>query len=248
MERFSRTQILLGTKNFKKLQSGRITVIGLGAVGSYCVEGLARAGVERLRLVDFDVIRPSNINRHLWATEETLGRLKIDVGRQRILDINPAADVEAMELFADEKTMDTIVSPRPDVVLDAIDSLNPKIQILTYCARQGIPVLSSMGAATRTDPLAVRIGDIFDTKNCPLAERIRRRLRKNGVARGAIRCVFSEQKQNVGMLAGAAEREPGEYQRGRVRRPLGSLPTLTGIFGLTLAQMAIEFLLKKDTF
>lgn len=248
MERFSRTRLLLGDKNFKKLQSGRVVVIGLGAVGSYCVEGLARAGVGHLRLVDFDTIRPSNINRHLWAMETTVGRSKVSVGQERILDINPAADVEGMELFADEKTMEGIGTPRPNVVLDAIDSLNPKIQVLMYCARRGIPVLSSMGAATRTDPSAVKMGDLFDTRNCPLAERVRRRLRKNGIGRGTIRCVFSEQKQNVGMLVDAAAREPGEYQRGRARRPLGSLPTVTGIFGLTLAQMAIEFLLNEENF
>ncbi len=267
MERFSRIQSFLGEEGFEILQQSFITIVGIGAVGGHVAEALARSGINRLRLVDFDTIQPSNINRQIMALETTLGRPKVEVARERIAAINPACRVEALQLFAGDETLEQILSPAPDILIDAIDSMNPKVQLLTEAHSRGIPTISSMGAALRSDPTQVRIADIMDTKNCPLARRLRGRLRRAGVERG-ISCVFSTEEvfshyqepeeMFSGMDARACEPDavlrvvpaPGRDQgrppmdppcagRGRQRRSLGSLPTLTGIFGLIIANAVI---------
>lgn len=247
LARFSRTQRILGDDRFEKLMKRRITVVGLGAVGGYVVEGLARAGVRHLRLVDFDTIQPTNINRQLFALESTLGELKSEVARKRVLDINPDCEVEALPAFAAEETIDQILSPAPDILIDAIDSLNPKVQLLAEAYRRNIPTLSSMGAALRTDPLQIRIGDIFDSTNCPLAKHVRKRLRRQEIGRG-ITCVYSREKVVFDYTKEDEEIRVGDTpfsDRGRERNVLGSLPTLTGIFGLTLANEAINRLTEQ---
>ncbi len=248
MQRFSRTKLLLGDERFSRLAGSHVAIIGLGAVGGYATEGLARAGVCRLTLVDFDTLSISNINRQILALESTLGRSKADAARSRVLDINPHCRVEALELFADEQTVGQIVAGRPDVVIDAIDSLNPKVQVLTALHRSGIKIFSSMGAALRTDPLQIRVSDIADTRHCPLARRLRKRLRANGIESG-ITCVYSTETVDFIYQPPPAER-PGDNpleDRGRERRTLGSLPTLTAMFGLTLANEVIQYLCFKKT-
>ncbi len=239
MERFLRTELLIGKKKLKKLRDSFVVIVGLGAVGSYALEALARAGVGKFRLVDFDTIRESNINRHLHAFDTTIGKPKVFIAYRRVRDINPQAKVEAVEVFACLETMQDILRGEPDLVIDAIDSLNPKVQLITACYQKDIRVISSMGAAVRTDPLSIRIGDIFDTACCPLAARLRKRLRKEGVGPG-IMCVYSCQKQDIpGVMMSSAE-DGAVYERGRKRATLGSLPTVTGMFGLFLAHAAIE--------
>ncbi|MBF0121796.1 MAG: tRNA threonylcarbamoyladenosine dehydratase [Candidatus Omnitrophica bacterium] len=243
MEQFSRTELLIGKEGLQRLHNASVTIIGLGAVGSYCAEALARAGVGHFRCVDFDVIRPSNINRHIWAFHSTLGIPKAEMARRRILDINPQSSAEVMTMFADIKTMPEILQGTQNIIVDAVDSLNPKAQVLETCWRSGATVISSMGAATRTDPLALRTGDLMDTTVCPLAKRLRKMLKDRGVGRG-IHCVYSIQQQDTYALSAAAtQREEGELDRGRLRRKLGSLSTLTGIFGLTLAHVTLKHLL-----
>jgi tRNA threonylcarbamoyladenosine dehydratase len=246
--RFSRTRRILGQDRFAKLVSSRVTVVGLGAVGGYVVEGLARAGIGHLRLVDFDTIQPTNINRQIFALESTLGSLKADSARRRVLDINPTCHVEALPLFAATETLDDILTPVPDLLIDAIDSLNPKVQLLAGAYTRKIPTLSSMGAALRTDPARIRTGDIFDSTNCPLAKHVRKRLRRQDIGRG-ITCVYSTEKVNFDYTEEQNEEvKVGETpfsDRGRERNVLGSLPTLTGIFGLTLANEAIQRLTER---
>jgi len=240
MERFARTRLLLGENGFRKLQGSSVTVVGLGAVGGHAVEGLARSGISRLRLVDFDTLQPSNINRQILALDSTLGRSKADVARERVLDINPSCQVEAMEVFADHESMDLILTPAPNLLIDAIDSVTPKIQLLTAAYHRGIPILSSMGAALRLDPTRIQIGDLFATRKCPLARRLRKRLRQNGVGRG-IECIYSTEEVAFDYRPPVRDHtsENPYSMRGRARRTLGSLPTLTGIFGLYLANRAI---------
>ncbi len=240
MERFSRTRSLLGEKKFAVLQRARVTIVGLGAVGGYACEGLARAGVGQLRLVDFDTIQTSNINRQILALESNIGRAKVEAARLRIEQINPDCQVEALEIFAGEDSLDDILIPKPDVIIDAIDSLNPKIQLLVGAHNRGIATFSSMGAALRTDPLQVRSGDIMSSHRCPLAKHVRNRLRRHGIE-GGIQCVYSTEAVT---FTYTGPEESGEManpyeKRGRKRNVLGSLPTLTGIFGLTLANMVI---------
>ena len=240
--RFARTKKLLGEERFALLSGARVTIVGLGAVGGYAMEGLARAGIGSLRLVDFDTIQPTNINRQILALDSTLGQLKTNAAKQRVEDINPHCQVEAIAAFAAEETLESLLSPRPDLLIDAIDSLNPKVQLLAGAWLRDIPTLSSMGAALRTDPGQIRVGDIFDSTSCPLAKHVRKRLRRLEVGRG-IRCIYSTEKVDFDYsLDEVPESTVGETpfsERGRERNVLGSLPTLTGIFGLTLANEAI---------
>lgn len=242
MERFLCIELLLGKEKLKKLQDSFVTVVGIGAVGSYAVEALARAGVGRIRLVDFDVIKPTNLNRHIYALASTMGRPKAALGKERIHQINPACQVEAIELFAANDTLDRIFSEPPNLVIDAIDSMTPKAQVLAACQRRGIPVISSMGAALRTDPFLIKTADLFDTKGCPLAQCMRQKLRKEGVGRG-IFCVYSEEPKRKAFAPPEAAACELTYDRGRKRNKLGSLPTVTGMFGLVVAHCAIEYLI-----
>ncbi len=238
--RYTRTRLLLGEERFLRLQASSVTVVGLGAVGGHAVEALARSGVGRLRLVDFDTLQLSNINRQILALDSTLGRSKAEVAQERVRDINPNCTVEAMQVFADDQSMDRILDPSPSLLIDAIDSLNPKVQLLTAAYHRGIPILSSMGAALRLDPTKIQVGDLFSTRRCPLARRLRKRLRQNGVDQG-IECVYSTEEVMFDYQTPVGERilENPYSNRGRARNTLGSLPTLPGIFGLILANRAI---------
>jgi tRNA threonylcarbamoyladenosine dehydratase len=244
-DRFSRLERLIGTQGRQRLAASRITVAGLGAVGSYATEALVRAGIGQMRLVDFDVIRSSNMNRQLYALESTLGQPKSEVARKRILDIHPDCRVEAMNLFIHTETMDQVLEGPPDLVIDAIDSFKPKVELLSAAMDRGIPLISCMGAALRTDPLAIQIGPLGDVKHCPLARRIRKELRRRQKP-VSFTCVHSsESVQHIPRAARGGTGEGGEepQPRGRSRSPLGSLPTITGLFGLLAAHAALQLLL-----
>ena len=236
MERSTRTRCFLGEEKFKLLQQAMVTIVGLGAVGGYAAEGLARAGVGRLRLVDFDTIQPSNINRQILALDTTLGQAKVEAAKERIRLINPECQVEALQLFAADETLDRIFSPAPDILIDAIDSLNPKVQLLSGAHQRNIVTFSSMGAALRSDPSKIKTGDIMSSNHCPLAKHVRNRLRRQGIE-GGIHCIYSTERVAF-TYQGPEETEQAAspYEdRGRKRNVLGSLPTITGIFGLILA-------------
>lgn len=240
-ERFRRIELLIGPEGLSRLHESHVAVIGLGAVGGYTVEALARAGIGHLRLVDSDVVHSSNINRQLYALESTIGLPKVEVARERVLQINPACQVEALRVFVDAETVDEVLAGPPDLVIDAIDAVAPKVELLASLASQGIPAICAMGAAMRTDPSAIRVGSLADTKHCPLAKQVRKRLRKRGVDLG-ITCVYSVEPANPRYTAESPE--AGEvHQLSTKPRALGSLPTMTGIFGLTCANVALQMLL-----
>ena len=236
---FARTEALLGAEGFARLQQAFIVVAGLGAVGSYAVESLVRAGAHNIRVVDFDVISESNINRQLFALHSTIGRKKVDVARDRLLDINPECSIDNMDVFIRESTLEMVFSGEPTVVIDAIDSLNPKVSLLHGAVVRGVTIVSSMGAALRTDPTKIEVCDLSKSRNCPLARRVRKRLRRVGVSKG-IDCVYSyeELPDNYRDFLMTEDITPCTGQ-GRKRNALGSLSTITGIFGLTLANLAI---------
>jgi tRNA A37 threonylcarbamoyladenosine dehydratase len=241
MDRFMRTERLLGEERFQLLQEKTVTVVGLGAVGGFALEGLVRAGIQHLRIIDFDTIQPSNLNRQLLALESTIGRPKAEVAKERVLAINSGCHIEALQIFAGEDTLEQIFDPKPDLLIDAIDSLNPKTQLLHGAYERKIPTISSMGAALRTDPTCIRSGDLFTTSNCPLAKHLRKRLRRRGVGEG-IFSVYSIEKIDFDYQQPEDEKNVGDTpysDRGRQRNVLGSLPTITGIFGLTIANHAI---------
>lgn len=235
-ERLTRTRLLLGDRAVERLRASFAAVIGLGAAGAYAAEALARAGVGRLRLVDFDRVRESNMNRMPWATRSTLGRPKAEVARERLRDVAPDAEVEALSLFVHRDTLDQVLAGPPDLVVDAIDSLSPKVALIQACQARAIPIISCMGAARRLDAAAVRFGRLAESKICPLAQRVRKALRK-AKASLDIPCVFSIEVA-AGSNAGPGD-EPDETRRGRPRKALGSLPTIPGIVGLTAAHHAI---------
>jgi len=241
MDRFFCLELLLGKKKLERLQRSFVVVIGMGAVGGYATEALARSGVGRLRLVDFDVIKETNFNRHLLAIEPNLGKLKGEAAKERIVLINPQCKVEALEIFAAQETMDGLLRGDPDLVLDAVDSLNPKAQILEACFKKRIPVISSMGAALRTDIFSIKSGDLFKTSGCPLARELRSKLRRRGIEKG-LYCIYSDRPISKELAGDPVLNEEENYDRGRKRRKMGSLPTVTGAFGLALAHQAIRYL------
>ncbi|PKL13381.1 MAG: tRNA threonylcarbamoyladenosine dehydratase, partial [Spirochaetae bacterium HGW-Spirochaetae-8] len=190
--RFLRISRLIGEEKVFRLNNAFVVVVGLGAVGGYALEALARSGVGRFRLVDFDTIGITNINRQLLATESSIGRKKVAVACERVLDINPEARVEALDIFAHEDTLEAIFADNPDLVIDAIDSLTPKLALLEGAWKRQIPIISSMGAALRRDPALIQVGDLMDTFGCPLAKQVRTKLRRRGVERGILTVFSSE--------------------------------------------------------
>lgn len=238
-ERFKRTRLLLGDEGLERLSRAHVLVVGLGAVGSFATEALARSGVGHLRLVDCDCVALSNCNRQLYALQSTIGKAKAELARERVLDINPSCEVDARQQFASVETLPELLAAPLDVVVDAIDSLGPKVELMLAALDAGIPIYSSMGAARRRDPSQIRVADISKTRFCPLARAVRTRLHRRGV-KGGVNCVFSTEPAPDDSIAPPAEEDiPG---RGRARVIMGSLPTITGIFGLTLANAVIDHL------
>ena len=239
-EQFVRTKLLLGTTKTEKIFNSKVTVIGLGAVGSFAVEILARMGVGTLTLVDFDVVQESNINRQLYALHSTINLKKTELAKKRVLDINPDCKVNTLNVFVNTDTFEQIFSDVPDIVIDAIDSYNPKLRLLEYCYKNNIKIISSMGAALKTDPFSVKYADLFETHHCKLAERLRGDLRSLGISKG-IPCVFSEQSPQVKPIP-LPEQDGKKYGNNGGPKILGSTPVITGIFGILLANKAIELL------
>lgn len=229
-----RTQLLIGSSACQRLHNGFAVVVGLGAVGGYAVEALARAGVGFLRLVDGDTIEPSNLNRQLLATHATLGRLKTEVALERCRSINPGCVVDPLPFFFDSGCEERLFAPlrckaQPDLIIDCIDSVPAKSRLLAECLKRRLPVFSSMGAARRLDPFALRTADLSQTTHCPLAKAVRTALRKAGYTTG-VTAVFSCEPP--------LPQPPGS--------PLGSLSTLPALFGIHLAHLAIQHLISEE--
>jgi len=239
-ERCERTAMLLGSEGVERLRRAFVAVIGLGGVGSYAAEALARAGVGRLRIVDCDVAKATDLNRQLFAVRAGVGRPKVELARERLLSVDPDLTLDARNAFFHADTAPALVTPDLDFVIDAIDGLAPKVELIRHCVARKIPVLSAMGAGGRTDPAAVRIDGINATTVCPLARLVRRKLRGLGVTED-IPVVFSTEPPRAAREAageGPVETE-GACLRGRPRRAQPSLPTIPGIFGLVAANYVI---------
>lgn len=192
----SRTTLLLGENRMNYLSGCHVLVVGLGGVGAYAAEQLCRAGIGKMTIVDADTVNESNLNRQLPALRSTIGRPKVEVVAQRLLDINPELELTVHnEFIRDERTEAILDEANYQFVVDAIDSLSPKVFLLYHALRRQIPVVSSMGAGAKTDPSQVRIADISKTQNCALAKAVRKRLRTLGVNKG-IDAVFSTEMAN----------------------------------------------------
>lgn len=191
-KQFERTSMLIGEEGVEALKRASVIVFGIGGVGSYAVEGLARAGIGSLTIVDNDDIDITNINRQLPALHSTVGRSKVAVMAERIKDINPGCEVKAMECFFLPETADSFDFTEYDYVVDAIDTVTGKIAIIEKAHREGTPVISSMGTGNKLNPVAFRIADIEKTKVCPLAKVMRRELKKRGIT--GVKVLYSEEE------------------------------------------------------
>ena len=191
-EQFSRTALLIGEENIEKLHKARVAVFGGGGVGGYVVEALARSGVGTLDIIDKDTVELSNLNRQIIATHKSLGRPKVEVAKERILDINPEATVNAYRVFYLPETADQFDFKHYDSVVDAIDTVTGKIALIEHAKSCGVPVISSMGAGNKMDPTAFRVADISKTKVCPLAKVMRRELKKRNIEH--VKVVYSEEE------------------------------------------------------
>ena len=237
---FARAALLLGPDALTRLAAARVLVFGLGGVGSYAVEGLARSGVGAFTLVDHDVIGPSNINRQLGALHSTLGRPKVDVWRERVLDINPNARVETVRLFYRPEEAARIDFAAHDCVVDAIDTVRAKADIVLRARDAGVPVLSCMGMGNRLDPTQVRVGDLAETSVCPLCRAMRKRLRKEGVEH--LRVVYSvETPVEVAHVW-------SDDEHSTAKRPTpGSVAFVPAAAGMALAAEAVRILVSPRT-
>jgi tRNA threonylcarbamoyladenosine dehydratase len=236
-QRFARTAEYFGTEGFDRVRAATAAVIGLGGVGSHAALCLARNGIGRLLLVDFDVVTESSLNRSSWALPEDVGSAKAESLAVYLARCCPGTAVTSEHTFLDDGTADGLLQPAPDIVVDAIDSLNPKACLLEYCLRSGIPVVSSMGASSRIDPSCVRVGDISETSVCPLARKVRQYLARRGWRKG-VTCVYSIETPLV--EPGPPDDSESVVRRGRIRRRLPGSGALPGIFGYACAAEALK--------
>ncbi len=245
MNQFARIEQLIGNTALETLTRSRVAVFGLGAVGSFATEALARSGIGSLTLVDFDRVDESNINRQLFALHSTVGWEKALVAKERVLDINPNCQVTIHSSFVNADSLTDLLTPDLDMVVDAIDGLNSKVNLIKGAKDMGLPVVSSMGAGGRTDTGMIRTGDLFDTEVCPLARMVRQRLRRRGLDHG-VPCVYSIEKALNKQPFKEEDADDPLKGHGRPRAPIGTIAWVPGCFGLTLASLAVDGLLAKN--
>ncbi|MGI6733463.1 MAG: tRNA threonylcarbamoyladenosine dehydratase [Anaerovoracaceae bacterium] len=190
-EQFVRTELLIGKEGLERLANARVAVFGVGGVGGFAIEALARSGVGALDIFDHDIVCLSNLNRQIIATHKTIGQYKVDVAKDRILDINPDAVVNAHRLFYSEDTAHEVDLSVYDYVVDAIDTVSAKIELVLKAKAAGVPIISSMGAGNKMDPSKFVVDDIYNTSVCPLAKVMRRELRERGV--DSLKVVYSKE-------------------------------------------------------
>ena len=189
---FSRTELLIKTKGLQKLRSSKVAIFGIGGVGSFVVEGLVRAGVSNFILVDNDKICLTNLNRQIIATRKTIGEYKVDVMKERILEINPDANVETYKVFFKSNSENNIITEDLSYVIDCVDTVTAKLEIVTNCKKLNVPVISSMGTGNKIDPSRFEITDIYKTSICPLAKVMRKELRKRNI--DSLKVIYSKEE------------------------------------------------------
>ena len=235
-EQFSRTEILLGAEAVEKLQKSRVAVFGIGGVGGYTVEALARCGIGQLDLIDSDTVSVSNINRQILATHSSVGRLKVDVAKDRILDINPDCVVRTSPIFYLPETAAEFDFTQYDYIVDAIDTVTGKLQLVERAVAAGTPIICSMGTGNKLDPAAFMVSDISKTSMCPLARIIRKELKKRGISH--LKVVYSQEE------ALTPDVDPEELARSGKRQIPGSVAFVPGAAGLILAGEVVKDLIK----
>lgn len=229
---FSRTQLLLGEAAMQRLQGARVAVFGIGGVGGYTAEALIRGGVGQIDLIDSDTVSVTNINRQLFATHSTVGKLKVDVAKQRLLDINPHAIIRTHPIFYTPETADQFDFTQYDYIVDAIDTVTGKLCLAERAFAAGTPIISCMGAGNKLCGTAFQVTDISKTTICPLARVMRKELKKRGIAHMKVVYSTEEALKPVG-----AEEEAAAIGK---RQIPGSMPHIPGIAGLLLAGEVIQ--------
>ncbi len=244
---WARLLLLLGEKRLNRLRCARVAIFGLGAVGSFATEALARSGIGYLRLIDFDEVKASNLNRQLFALRSTLGKAKADLAKDRVKDIHPSTIVDSQKIFFSEEIAESCLDGNLDYVIDAIDSIRPKVSLIRSAVNKKIPIVCAMGAAGRLFPGKVRCTDISETKDCPLCRHVRKKLHRYGI-RSGVTAVWSdepfkeiseEEKQEVQGIFDEKE----TFRRGRVRSPLPSMVFVPATVGIYAAQHVVTSLL-----
>ena len=237
MERWQEsTAVLLGEATLDSLAAKRVMVVGLGGVGAYAAEMLCRAGVGNLVLIDSDTVGESNLNRQLISLNSTSGKLKTDVLAERLKDINPAVNLVVVPEYVEEENLPRIfeTAGKLDYVVDAIDTLAPKISLIKHCVHSSIPHVTAMGAGAKLDATKIRIADLSKSYNCPLAYILRKKLRKEGISKG-FKVVFSEELPDRDAIVPMEERNK--------KSQVGTISYLPAVFGCVCAQAAIEHLI-----
>lgn len=239
-EIFARTALLLGNDVMEKLARTRVIIFGVGGVGSWCAESLIRTGIGHLTMVDFDTICASNVNRQLMATTRTVGQVKADVLRERLLEINPDAEIVAIKGLYTPETAESFGLDSYDVIIDAIDSLDNKAHLIRHACRTQALFVSSMGAALKMNTQKIAVAEFWKVKGCPLAAALRRKFKKSGdLPARKFKCVYSEellQNKEVEQPAESTD-NPTPFFKARTN---GTLAHTTAIFGFTLAGLVIE--------
>ncbi len=244
LNEFSRTEMLIGKAALEKLSRSKVAVFGIGGVGSFVVEGLARAGVGGFVLIDGDSVSLTNINRQIHATRKALGQPKVEVMRDRVLDINPAVEAVIHKTFyLPEKARD-LIKPDYDYIVDATDTVTAKIDLVLNAKRLGIPVISSMGAGNKLDPMKFAVADIYETSVCPLARVMRRELRKRGIK--DLKVVYSKEEPlqpyeiENDEDKNAHGHPAGEAPHAARRRVPGSISFVPSVAGLLIASEVVK--------
>lgn len=233
-ERFSRSAALIGETAMQKLKGARVAVFGIGGVGSYALEALVRSGVGEIDIIDSDTVALSNLNRQLIATEDTIGKYKVDVAEKRAKSINPYVKINAHRIFFSAETENEIDFEKFDYIIDAIDTVTAKLLLITEADKHGIPIISSMGTANKLDPCAFEITDIYKTSVCPLARVMRTELRKRGVKK--LKVLYSKEEPKKAVLDSSNEEI--------TRHAPASISFVPSVAGLIIAGEVIKDLIK----
>lgn len=241
----SRTALLLGDDVMTALDRARVLLFGVGGVGSWCAEGLVRSGVRHLTLVDSDCVSRSNVNRQMMATTRTVGQVKVEALKERLLEINPHAEITAIRRSYSAETADSFDMASYDYILDAIDSLKEKSDLILRATRTPAVFFSSMGAALKVNPLSVKVAEFWNVRGCPLGAAIRKKFKQNHTYPGhKFRCVYDEEVLPNRGAALAADASNSEWD-GRKAQINGTTAHVTAIFGMTLAGLVIEDIYRK---
>ena len=226
---FRRAELLLGDDAMSRIREKRVIIIGVGGVGSWCAESLVRSGITKLTIVDSDRVSVTNINRQLMATTETIGQVKVDALRERLLTINPSADVTALQQVFTAETASTFALEEYDYIIDAIDSLKDKALLILMACQTGAKLYSSMGAALKLDPTRIKTAEFWKVTGDPLARALRNRFKRDGVfPKRKFQCVYSDE-----LLENKAPIDPDD-------RGNGSIVHITAVFGFVLAGLVVQ--------